>query len=59
MIGESEREALKSELGDVLWYVSQVCTELGIELDEVAQGNIEKLLDRLERGKIKGDGDSR
>jgi NTP pyrophosphatase (non-canonical NTP hydrolase) len=59
VIGEAEREALKSELGDVLWYVSQVCTELGLQLDEVAAGNIGKLLDRLERGKIKGDGDNR
>jgi len=59
VIGDGEREALKSELGDVLWYISQVCTELGIRLDEVAEGNISKLLDRLERGKIKGDGDNR
>ena len=59
MIGESEREALRSELGDVLWYVAQVCTELGIAMDEVAEANIAKLLDRLERGKIRGDGDNR
>ena len=59
VIGESERGALKSELGDVLWYVAQVCTELGLQLDEVAEGNIAKLLDRLERGRIKGDGDTR
>ena len=59
IIGEAEREALKSELGDVLWYVAQVCTELDLSLDAVAQANIEKLLDRLERGMIKGDGDSR
>src|SRR5512147_2236113 len=59
VIGEAEREALKSELGDVLWYISQVCTELDISLDEVAQGNIAKLLDRQARGKIRGDGDNR
>jgi NTP pyrophosphatase (non-canonical NTP hydrolase) len=59
VIGEVEREALKSELGDVLWYVSQVCTELELSMDEVAEANIAKLLDRLERGKIKGDGDDR
>lgn len=53
------REALKSELGDVLWYIAQVCTELGLSLDEVAEANIAKLYDRLERGKIKGDGDNR
>jgi NTP pyrophosphatase (non-canonical NTP hydrolase) len=59
VIGESEREALKGELGDVLWYLAQVCTELGLTLDEVAEHNIEKLYSRLERGTISGDGDNR
>lgn len=59
IIGEAEQEALKSELGDVLWYLSQVCTELDIALDEVAETNITKLLDRQARGKIQGDGDNR
>ncbi len=59
VIGEAERQALKSELGDVLWYISQVCTELDISLDEVAEANIAKLLDRQARGKIQGDGDKR
>ena len=59
LIGETEREALKAELGDVLWYISQVCTELDISLDEVAEANISKLLDRQARGVIKGDGDTR
>ena len=59
VIGEVEREALKSELGDVLWYLAQVCTELGLSLDEVAEANIAKLFDRLKRGVIKGDGDNR
>src|SRR5512137_1275532 len=59
IIGAEEREALKSELGDVLWYLAQVCTELEISLDEVAEHNIEKLYSRLERGKIGGDGDNR
>jgi NTP pyrophosphatase (non-canonical NTP hydrolase) len=59
VIGEAEIEALKSELGDVLWYLAQVCTELNISLDEVAEMNIEKLLDRKARGKIQGDGDNR
>jgi NTP pyrophosphatase (non-canonical NTP hydrolase) len=59
VIGEVERTTLKSELGDVLWYISQVCTELDISLDEVAEGNIAKLLDRQARGKIQGDGDYR
>ena len=58
-ISDETREALKAELGDVLWYLAQVATELDLSLDEIAEHNIHKLLDRLERGKIKGDGDNR
>ena len=58
-ISPETREALKAELGDVLWYLAQTCTELDISLDEVAESNIAKLLDRQARGKIKGDGDNR
>lgn len=59
VIGEAEKEALKAELGDVLWYIAQVCSELNLSLDEVAEANIAKLLDRQARGKIQGDGDNR
>ena len=58
-INEETREALKAELGDVLWYIAQVATELDLSLDDIAEYNIAKLYDRLERGKIKGDGDYR
>jgi len=58
-INAETREALKAELGDVLWYLAQTCTELELSLDEVAEFNIAKLLDRQARGKIQGDGDNR
>ena len=58
-IGHETRDALKAELGDVLWYIAQVATELDLSLDEIAEYNITKLYDRLERGKIRGDGDNR
>ncbi len=58
-INEETRQALKAELGDVLWYLAQVCTELELSLEEVAEGNIAKLYDRLERGVIRGEGDNR
>ena len=58
-ISEETREALGAELGDVLWYLAQVATELNLSLDEIAEYNITKLYDRLERGKIQGDGDNR
>ncbi|HTX89679.1 MAG TPA: nucleoside triphosphate pyrophosphohydrolase family protein [Anaerolineales bacterium] len=59
VIAEADREALKGELGDVLWYLAQVCTELDLTLEEVAEHNIAKLYSRLERGVISGDGDNR
>jgi NTP pyrophosphatase (non-canonical NTP hydrolase) len=59
IISETDRLALKAELGDVLWYLTQLCTELNLTLEEVAQSNLEKLFSRLERGKISGDGDNR
>jgi len=58
-ISADTRLALKAELGDVLWYLAQVSTELGLTLDEVAEANIVKLYDRQERGKLGGDGDER
>lgn len=59
VIGEADLAALRAELGDVLWYLAQISTELGLSLDEIAGHNIEKLLDRKMRGTIHGDGDNR
>ena len=58
-ISEETRQALKAELGDVLWYLAQIATELDLSLEEIAEHNLEKLLDRQARGKIHGDGDNR
>ncbi|MDX1520823.1 MAG: nucleoside triphosphate pyrophosphohydrolase family protein [Anaerolineae bacterium] len=58
-ISEADRLALKKELGDVLWYLAQICTELDLSLAEVAEANLVKLFSRLERGTIGGDGDER
>lgn len=52
-------EVISKELGDTLWYLAQTATELGLNLDDVAQGNNKKLFDRAERGVLKGDGDER
>jgi NTP pyrophosphatase (non-canonical NTP hydrolase) len=58
-ISEADRQALKEELGDVLWYLTQICTELDLTLEEVAATNLTKLFSRLERGTIQGEGDNR
>ena len=59
VISEEDRMALKYELGDVLWYMAQIATELDLDLQEVADANLEKLFSRQQRGKIKGEGDYR
>jgi len=58
-LDETTKTELKKELGDVLWYLSQLATELGLSLDDIAADNIEKLYSRLERGVIHGSGDNR
>jgi NTP pyrophosphatase (non-canonical NTP hydrolase) len=50
---------LKQEIGDVAWYLADVCSAWGFSLEEVCIANIEKLEDRRVRGKIQGSGDQR
>jgi NTP pyrophosphatase (non-canonical NTP hydrolase) len=52
-------DAIKKELGDVLWNVAEIATILDIDLEEIAIGNIVKLSDREDRGVIVGEGDNR
>lgn len=59
VISEEKRELLKLEVGDVLWYLSQLSRVLGFSLDEAAQANIAKIMDRRARGVIKSSGDTR
>ena len=56
---KASKDDIKFELGDVLWYVSQLSSELGYELEEVAHANLQKLNSRKSRGKIQGSGDNR
>ena len=58
-INDEDKDALVKELGDVLWYMSQIAEFLGVEFEEVANKNLEKLFSRYERGVIKGEGDNR
>lgn len=50
---------LGKELGDTLWYLSEICSYMGLRLEDVARGNIAKLQDRASRGVIKSKGDNR
>lgn len=58
-ISDERRAAMARELGDVLWYISQLASELGLELDAIARENVEKLLSRQRRGVLSGSGDDR
>ncbi|HCC22716.1 TPA: hypothetical protein DF272_00885 [Candidatus Falkowbacteria bacterium] len=59
MIDNNGREELKKELGDVLWYLSQLATELDLSLNEVAKANLHKIYSRLRRERLSGAGDNR
>jgi NTP pyrophosphatase (non-canonical NTP hydrolase) len=59
VLSGERRAALAKELGDVLWYVAQLATEAGLDLDVVAQDNLDKLLSRRQRNVLQGSGDDR
>jgi NTP pyrophosphatase (non-canonical NTP hydrolase) len=58
-IDEETRLALKKELGDVFWYIAALCDEAGLDMEDVAESNIKKLLDRQQRNVLHGSGDNR
>jgi NTP pyrophosphatase (non-canonical NTP hydrolase) len=58
-ISQERLAAIEKELGDVMWYLAQLATELGLELDEIAMVNLEKLRSRKLRGVLAGSGDER
>lgn len=59
IVTDIKKEEVKKELGDVLWYVAQLSTELGLSLEDVARENLDKLSSRKMRGAIGGSGDDR
>ena len=59
VIDQAALAALRLELGDVLWYVTQLATELGLDLADIAQANLDKLASRAARNVIGGSGDMR
>jgi NTP pyrophosphatase (non-canonical NTP hydrolase) len=59
VLSEERRQALSKELGDVLWYLAQLATEADLDLGEIADANLAKLLSRQQRGRLTGSGDDR
>lgn len=58
-LDEETKEEIVKELGDVLWYISNLATELGLSLQVTAEKNIEKLQSRKQRETLHGSGDNR
>lgn len=57
--GIFDKDGMIKEMGDVLWALAALASDLNIKLEEVADRNIKKLKDRQKRGKIAGSGDNR
>jgi len=59
IIDQEFQDMVIKELGDVLWYMARFTDQFDIDFNEIATENIGKLLSRLERGTLHGDGDNR
>lgn len=59
VLTDERKTLLIKELGDVLWYLSQIARELNVSLEEVATINVEKLRSRHARNALHGSGDER
>jgi len=56
---KERQDLIMKELGDVLWYIANICSELKISMNDVAYMNLEKLYNRKVEDKLHGDGDNR
>jgi NTP pyrophosphatase (non-canonical NTP hydrolase) len=59
ILTDNRKDAIKKELGDVLWYIANMASKLNISLEEVALENIRKIQSRKTRGTLHGSGDNR
>lgn len=59
VLTDERRQALSKEMGDTLWYLAQLATEAQLNLDDIAEANLAKLLSRQQRHRLNGSGDDR
>ena len=59
VIDETTKTEIAKELGDVMWYLSQIASELNLSLEDAASANLKKLSSRKDRGVLSGSGDNR
>lgn len=57
--GVLDDRGLAKELGDLLWYLTRIGTLIGVDLESIAKGNVEKLTARYSTNTIHGAGDNR
>lgn len=57
--GTDPGENMKKELGDVLHYLTKIGRTFGLSLQDIMQGNVDKLTDRRARGVVRGSGNDR
>lgn len=56
-IKQNRKEKLIEELGGILWYVAAAAYELNLDLNFIAEMNIELLSERMKNNTISGDGE--
>lgn len=59
IIDQEFLDMVTKEIGDILWYQARLADQFGLDFNEIAETNVEKLLDRMKRNKIHGEGDNR
>ena len=56
---EEKKVELAKELGDVLWYIANIASDIDIDMNLIATMNLDKLASRAERNQLTGSGDNR
>lgn len=50
MHDNDQRQGIRENLGDVMWYAAMICNHFGWDFEEVLQENMEKLSKRFPKG---------
>jgi NTP pyrophosphatase (non-canonical NTP hydrolase) len=59
ILSTDDSYAIAKELGDCLWYLAQIATELEMDLGDIANLNLSKIANRQQTGTLQGSGDNR
>lgn len=59
VLSDDQKNLLKKELGDVVWYVTALANEIELSLEEILKANYDKLIKRRETNTLSGSGDNR